>query len=399
MPEYNSPGVFVEEVPSGNSPIQGAGTSTAGFIGVYSLPSPLAAPFTTASKLAKDGQVVLCTNFTEFTNAFGGFVVPESFPDAARHSHLVHAVYGFFNNGGTRCFVTRAKDTAGLIAALTAFEAKDEISIVVSPGTTDDASAEAIITHCNRMQDRVAVLDVPETGAAPTEPPVLSKDNTKLRRSHFIAYYHPWIEVFDPEVTDKDTGKKGAARFVPPSGHVAGIYARVDATRGVHKAPANEPVFGALGLRWPVSSRIQDGLNSEGINCIREMNGSIRVWGARTRADDTHKEFTYVNVRRLFSFLYDSLQDGLQWTVFEPNTPDLWGRITRNVTSFLTTVWAAGALFGSRPEDAFYVKCDAELNPPAQRDRGRVITEIGVAIVRPAEFVVIRLGQWAGPSK
>jgi hypothetical protein len=395
MPDYRSPGVFVEEVPSSTSPIQGAGTSTAGFIGLYGLPATLTLPFTEASKLAADGQVVLCTNFTEFTNHFGGFATPKSFDDEDRHSHLVHAVYGFFNNGGTRCFVTRVKDTAALDGALKSFEAIDELSIVALPGATASADVDKLLTHCALMQDRVAVLDAPETGPD-KEAPAFGT----LPQSHFAAYYHPWLQVFDPEVVaDTATGKKGAHRFVPPSGHIAGIYARVDATRGVHKAPANEPVRGALGLRWPVSTRIQDGLNEKGVNCIREVNGSIRVWGARTLAGPTHREFTYLNVRRLFSYLYDSLRAGLQWTVFEPNNPDLWARITRNTTSFLTTVWASGALFGNTPEEAFYVKCDAETNPPEQRELGRVITEIGVAIVRPAEFVVIRLGQWSGPAK
>jgi hypothetical protein len=390
MPVYHSPGVFIEEVSSGTSPIQGAGTSTAGFIGLYSTPTPLTAPFAEPTKLASDGQVVLCTNFTEFTHRFGGFAAPESFADEKKHNYLVHAVYGFFNNGGTRCFVTRAKDFVGLTKVLETFETLDEIAIVASPGTTDPAAVDSILTHCKGQQDRVAVLDAPETGADNAAPTFLN-DNPKLPQSHFAAYYHPWIKVFDPELGD--------LRSVPPSGHVAGIFARVDATRGVHKAPANEPVLGALGVRWPISSAIQDGLNPLGVNCIREVNGSIRVWGARTLADTSNKEFTYLSVRRLFSYLYDSLQAGLQWTVFEPNTPALWGRITRNVTSFLTTVWASGALFGSRPEEAFYVKCDAETNPPEQRELGKVITEIGVAIVRPAEFVVIRLGQWAGPKK
>ncbi|MFP2903806.1 phage tail sheath family protein [Pyxidicoccus sp. 3LFB2] len=409
MAGHKSPGVFVEEVPSGISPIQGVGTSTAGFIGIYSLPTPppetstatataMATATATATEdtLAADGQVVLCTNFTEFTNRFRGFMSPGSFADEVKHSHLVHAVYGFFQNGGTRCFVTRVKDTAGLGTALAAFETIDEIAIVVAPGATDAAQVGPLLEHCAKMKDRFAVLDSPETGTD-LGAPTFRDNNPKLPQSHFAAYYYPWLQVFDPAVATP--ANKSGLRFVPPSGHVAGIYARVDATRGVHKAPANEPVRGALGLRWAISQAQQEGLNPNGVNCIREVNGSIRVWGARTLAGTENQDFKYVNVRRLFSFLYDSLRAGLQWTVFEPNTPDLWARITRNTTSFLNTVWASGALFGTRPEEAFYVKCDAETNPPEQRELGQVTTEIGIAIVRPAEFVVFKLSQWSGPVK
>ena len=183
---------------------------------------------------------------------------------------------------------------------------------------------------------------------------------------------------------------------MPPSGHVAGIYARVDTNRGVHKAPANEVVLGALGLKYNVSKATQDGLNPDGINCIRELNGNIRVWGARTIGGDANGEWRYVNVRRLFLFLRESIDEGTQWVVFEPNTPDLWSKITRNITAFLTNVWRAGALFGNTPQEAFYVKCDAETNPPEVRDAGQVVTEIGVAVVKPAEFVIFKISQWAG---
>jgi phage tail sheath protein FI len=179
---------------------------------------------------------------------------------------------------------------------------------------------------------------------------------------------------------------------------MAGIYARVDTQRGVHKAPANETVLGAVGLKYNLSKAKQDGLNPQGINCIRSLNGNIRVWGARTLGGDGNGEFKYINIRRLFNFLRESLDEGTQWTVFEPNAPDLWAAIRRNVTAFLTIVWRSGALFGNTPEQAFYVKCDEETNPPEIRDQGQVITEIGVAVVKPAEFVVFRISQWAGPG-
>jgi phage tail sheath protein FI len=139
-------------------------------------------------------------------------------------------------------------------------------------------------------------------------------------------------------------------------------------------------------------------LNPSGINVIRQFNGNITVWGARTLADNAHAEWKYINVRRLFLFLRESIEEGTQWVVFEPNDPGLWTKITRNVTAFLTNVWRAGALFGGTPEQAFYVKCDAETNPPEVRDLGQVVTEIGVAVVKPAEFVIFRISQWAGPG-
>jgi hypothetical protein len=178
---------------------------------------------------------------------------------------------------------------------------------------------------------------------------------------------------------------------------VAGVYARVDTQRGVHKAPANEAILGALGLRYLVSRGDQQDLNPRGVNCIRDLNGAIRVWGARTLSSDP--SWTYISVRRLFLYLRESIDEGLQWTVFEPNDAALWAKIRRNVSAFLTRVWRDGALFGATPQEAFYVKCDAETNPSAEREAGKVITEIGVAVTRPAEFVVFRLSQWAGPEK
>jgi phage tail sheath protein FI len=186
--------------------------------------------------------------------------------------------------------------------------------------------------------------------------------------------------------------------LIPPSGHMAGLYSRVDQERGVHKAPANEIVRGALGLAYSVSKNEQDGLNPDGVNVIRNFDGNIKVWGARTLGGKTNGEFIYINVRRLMNFLRESIDEGTQFVVFEPNNPALWQKITRAVTGFLTNVWRDGALFGNTPEEAFYVKCDASTNPPEVRDLGQVVTEIGVAIVKPAEFVIFRISQIAGSA-
>ncbi|MBV9774833.1 MAG: phage tail sheath family protein, partial [Gemmatimonadetes bacterium] len=236
------------------------------------------------------------------------------------------------------------------------------------------------------MGDRFAILDGEPAPATLTATDVMGG----VTNSDYAAMYFPWILVYDPVA--------GATAAVPPSGHVAGIYARVDATRGVHKAPANETVRGALGVQVRVSRNQQGPLNEAGINVIRDINGGITVWGARTLAGSSKPEWKYINVRRLFLFLRESIDEGTQWVVFEPNTPALWAKISRNVNAFLTTVWRNGALFGNAPAEAFYVRCDASTNPPETRELGQVITEIGVSVAKPAEFVIFRLSQWAGPG-
>ncbi|MEG4166564.1 MULTISPECIES: phage tail sheath subtilisin-like domain-containing protein [unclassified Microcoleus] len=331
-------------------------------------------------------KVKLCTNFNEFKNLFGDFSQDEG------QKQLAHAVYGFFNNGGTRCYVMVVKTVSEIFDNLEKLEAIDEISMVAAPGITSELVRSAIITHCQKIGDRFAILDCGENDTS------ADITNKKPANSNYAAFYFPWIQVFDPATKTANPDGDGLI-YVPPSGHIAGIYARVDAQRGVHKAPANEIVLGALGLKQNLSKSQQDGLNPQGINCIRNLNGNIRVWGARTIGGDENGEFKYINVRRLFNYLKKSIDQGTQWTVFEPNSPELWAKIRRNVTSFLMTVWRSGALFGSTPEQAFYVKCDEETNPPELREQGQVITEIGVAIVKPAEFVIFNLSQWSGPGK
>ena len=349
------------------------------------------ADYVTLKPLAPEGEVRLCTNFTEFTRAFGGFSAD------VKQRRLAHAVYGFFNNGGTRCYVVReASETNIATSALEKLVAIEEIAIVAAPGITEAGVRSAIIQHCERATgDRFAILDGAEEAMGDR---TLTVQNLRPpSNSSYAAFYVPWLQVLDP--VTKAIYPTGDGRiYVPPSGHIAGIYARVDAERGVHKAPANEVVMGALGLRYTVSKPQQDGLNPAGVNCIRPLNGNIQVWGARTVGGDSNADVKYVNVRRTLLFLRKSIEQGTQWVVFEPNSPALWQKITRNITAFLTTVWRSGALFGTAAAEAFYVKCDAETNPPELRDLGQVATEIGVAIVRPAEFVIFRISQFAAPG-
>ncbi len=548
MPEYLSPGVYVEEVDRGPKPIEGVGTAMAAFVG-----------FTEKAELVRevDGEMIvedllnkpqLVTNWSQFVERYGDFV-----PGA----YLAYAVYGYFMNGGSRCYVVsvrtipkaqaallngegkpqlvvrakragfdglrlrvRVTDVTPLPAAkkprgkgkegeeqpsapevgadwegsfnlvverekisggwkvaeevkgvhlheveeegqkrvrvayrnnkapalidilipedaplaqlwpqeqeqplsietaqlqaptaqefqgkvtertgVEGLEALDDVTMLCVPDLMSTMPGQKLdldtikgvqtmmIAHCERMGDRVAILDAP--------PDMTPQEVKKWRMdvagfdSSYAALYYPWIQVMDP-VTNRPLA-------IPPSGHIAGIWARNDSTRGVHKAPANEVVQGAVGLVYQTTKGEQDTLNPIGVNCIRAFPGrGIRVWGARTLSSDP--AWRYINVRRLFNFVEKSIENGTQWVVFEPNDRKLWARVRRDVSAFLKTVWRDGALFGSTPGEAFYVKCDDELNPPESRDLGRLIIEIGLAPVKPAEFVIFRISQWAGPG-
>jgi len=392
MPQYFAPGVYVEEVPPAQRPIPGVGTSTPGFIGVVAdtVKMPLM-PGRTGKKqdntdepedfykVAAAGTAVEISSWQEFKTKFGDFQTD--------NKTLAHAVYGFFNNGGTSCWVMRAKAAGDLdnpAEELEKFEPIDDMTMVVVPGAITKVQHDAIIAHCAKMQDRVGILD----GALPADlDPATIRPVGLSKEASYAAVYFPWIQVFDPVTGKTDT--------LPPSGHIAGIYARSDGTRGVHKAPANEVIMGALGTSRPISKAQQEKLNPESINVIRSFSGTIKVWGGRTMADKG-SEFTYVSTRRFFNFLRESIEEGTQWVVFEPNSPSLWKRITRSADDFLLAQWRNGALFGTTPEKAYYVKCDSETNPPDVRELGQVVTEIGVAIVKPAEFVIFRIQQQTG---
>lgn len=297
-----------------------------------------------------------------------------------------------------------AEDLLGNVderTGLGGLEAEDAVRLIAFPdvmagysGTEEDkkrvkAVQEALIAHCEHPQrrDRFAILDTP---------PNLNAQQAKEWRTFigfdtsYAALYYPWIEVADY------SDSENATRFVPPSGHVIGLYNRVDADRGVHKAPANEILLGAIGLQFNVSKGEQDVLNPNEVNCIRAFpNRGIRVWGART-LNHSEGAWRYISVRRLFIMVETSLQSGMQWVVFEPNDRMLWAKVRRDVSAFLRTVWYSGALFGNTADEAFYVKCDDEINPPEIRDLGQLIIEVGLAPVKPAEFVIFRISQWAG---
>lgn len=389
MSNYMAPDIYMEEVSGGARPIQAVGTSTAGFVG--EAPDPT----------QHLNEAIAINNWSQFVRLFVS--------EGNASTPLSHAVYGFFQNGGGRCFVVNV-GKAGPIAAggrervgLDVLEQIEEIAIVAAPGYVDAAAYDAILTHCEKMQDRVAILDAPaqvqditlltqvataaaSSKASKTE--VASGLRSRQSDGGYGAFYFPWITVRDPlspsHIVD-----------VPPSGHLAGIWARSDATRGVHKAPANEAVRGALNLTYLLTREEQGILNQGGVNCLRSFaREGIRVWGARTVADGS-SEWRYLNVRRLFNMIEESIVTSTRWIVFEPNDRTLWKSIRRDITAFLTRLWRDGALMGRTPQEAFFVKCDEETNPSDSIDAGIVVTLIGIAPVKPAEFIVFRISQYA----
>ena len=290
-------------------------------------------------------------------------------------------------------YIGNAADRTGF----SGLEEIEEVTMVVVPdlmaayeqGAIDLETVKAVqlavIAHCELMGDRVAILDPP--------PALNAQEIVAWRRtgagydSKFATLYYPWIKVLDPAT--------GSNRFVPPSGYLAGIWARNDSERGVHKAPANEVVRGAIELQTQLTRTEQELLNPIGVNAIRAFPGrGIRVWGARTLSSDP--AWRYVNIRRLFNYLEKSILGATQFAVFEPNDPALWGKLRRSISAFLINEWRKGALFGNTADEAFFVKCDEETNPAELIDVGQVVCQIGVAPVKPAEFVVFELSQFSG---
>jgi phage tail sheath protein FI len=392
MPTYFAPGVYVEEVPPVARPIAGVGTSTAAFVGE--------ADRLDAADVGKPKKFTNWKEFSEFIKGAGASDTTPIYTTANRV--LALAVFGFFNNGGTACYVVpvAAGGMATLAAPLETLEAIDEIAIVAAPGVEDVARKGELLDHCFKMEDRVAVLDGVKTPASDSTPGDIyggampGGGPTTPDKFSYGALYFPWLKVNNPLFTDGGTEPKLVDQ--PPSGHVAGIWARVDGVRGVHKAPANEGVNGIVDLERPISRDKQKSLNPPGVNVIRPFGGAPMVYGARTLGGDRNGEYRYLNVRRFMNFLKESIDEGTQFVVFEPNNPALWQRIIRSVSDFLYNQWRDGALFGETPKQAFFVKCDAETNPASVREAGQVVTEIGVAVTKPAEFVIFRIQQNTG---
>jgi len=367
MPTYKSPGVYLE--PVFLKPEARLVTGVPGFVGFA------------GGTANKPVSLHRKDEFASFFNAR-----PESF--------LADVVTGFFDNGGTRCYVVSADSSpsktplAALADAVAALGPLTDLDLVAIPDAMSlpaDADRELaqrqVLAHCAEHDNRLAILDAHP--AATTAKAMTHRDHLTLGQVEPVngAFYYPWVRL-------ASTG--GSLRSVPPCGHVAGVFSRTDARVGVFKAPANEEVLGVLDLDVIVDVDAQNELNPVGVNCLRSFPGrGIRVWGARTLS--RQPEWRYVSVRRLFLTLRRWIDTNMTWAAFEPNGPRLWVRINRELTAYLTNLWQDGAMVGQSPGEAFYVKCDAETNPADSREAGRVVTEIGLAPSAPSEFVIVRI--------
>ncbi len=265
----------------------------------------------------------------------------------------------------------------------------DDVNLIAVPDLTTPTFQMKIVEHCEELGDRFAILDTPRNLVPLGPGSALAHRQSLSSERGFGALYYPWIWITDP------LSQLGDRKLVPPSGHLAGVFARSDA-EGVHHAPANKPIVAAFDVERPFDLGMVGALNTEGVNVIRMFPGSARplVWGARTLTRKEELPWRYVNVRRLFSYVEESISEGIRWSVFAPNDLGLWKRLERTIGEFLNRVWRSGALFGATAKDAYYVRADEELNPESVRAMGQVIVEIGMAPVRPAEFVIVRVAMW-----
>jgi phage tail sheath protein FI len=344
------PGIYIEEISLSAKSIEGVDTSTTAFLG--------------ETKKGPDTPTMV-TSWREFESIFGSYFGIDKF--------LPYTVEGFFENDGQRCFVCRVTE-GDYGAALTKLEAVEPVSIVYSPNALAVAGlADALIEHCEKMK-RFCIFDSLK-GQAPS-------GVSKPRSTSFAALYYPWIYV-NPTRTSMDC-------LVPPGGHVAGIYARTDNSVGVHKAPANQVVKGAVSLELEVTQAQQEKLNPQGINCIRSFTGrGILVWGARTLSEDA--EFKYVNVRRLMLFLEHSIQQGTTWVVFEPNCEATWAKVSLQVENFLVDCWRKGILRGTTPQEAYFVHCNHATTTQKDIKEGRLNILVGAATIKPAEYLILHI--------
>ena len=290
--------------------------------------------------------------------------------------------------------------------ALAALEDVDDVNIVCAPDAAIDTTAsiqQAMVAHCRKegTRDRIAVLDVPP-GLPPSNDPSALSHRTKVSApGGFAALYYPWLLVPEPIPPELPRPLTPRSIAVPPSGHIAGVYARVDQTLGVHHAPANVDVMGVMGLERVISDREQGLINLDGVNALRIFpgEGSVVVWGARTTAGKNETDWTYVSVRRLMLYIEESIEEGIRWAVFKPNDRPLWQSLKRTIGDFLERVWRDGGLAGRTREEAYRVRIDEGLNTPADIAKGRLYIEIRVAPVRPAEFIIVRIGLWDGGAE
>jgi len=397
MPEYLAPGVFVEETSFRSQAIQGIDTTTAAFVGP-------------TRKGPYGKRPTLLTSLVDFQRIYGSFAdLLVSGPPELKRNHLALAVQAYFANGGRRLYVartgpnqTRSLPTpADYAAALATLQGLTDLSTIAIPGysvrrATDPAAWADIQKQLVAFAEqpgtyRFAVLDAPP--ACPLSD--IRDIRSQLDSSH-AALYYPWVTVANPLAGTSP--RQPPTLNLPPSGFLCGIYAETDINRSVSKAPANVVIVGALSLEQAITKGQQDLLNPEGINCLRffEGRGNL-VWGARTVSSDP--EWKYLNMRRYFNYLEGSIDRGTQWAVFEPNGEALWANLRRTIEDFLLNEWKNDALLGTKPDEAFFVRCDRTTMTQSDLDNGRLICLIGVAPLKPAEFVIFRIGQWTADRK
>ena len=367
------PGVKIMEVRLAGPPISGVGTSTAGFVGV----APKAGQFTMIARVV--------TSFDQFTNDYIG--------TATTSTPLAYAVQGFFLNGGTECYVVNTDSAAApdFVKGLKLLEVLTDVEIIAAPGSIDASVYSELEGQALRTGDRFAILDTPpKTTDLGT---LLEGGTSRPTDSIWAAFYYPRIQV-GPLLSGDPQDTVNSPIWITPTGHLAGVYARVDATKGVHKAPANEVVLGALALEHLLTDSDQNALNNDGVNAIRNFAEGPTVWGARTVMvhDAADKTFRYLNVRRLTTYVEQSLKVGLRFAVFEPNNLALRQTITRSVRAFLNGVWRDGALFGATADDAFYVRFPDIYNTDTDAANGTLTLEVGMRVSYPAEFIIVRIG-------
>lgn len=369
---YKTPGVYLEEIFPAPAPELITGVPA--FLGVTEVKDA-------TGRDIRVNEPKLLKLWSQFEQFFGH---PPS------GSYLAHAVRGFFENGGRLCYVVPLQNNQqeALKQGLAAIEPLDTVDLVCAPDIMQSPESDRVqmqrlvLEHCNQMGDRFAILDSLPQKATISE--ILEQRN-KLQSykdaANNGALYFPWIKV----VSNGD--------WIPPCGHIAGIYAQSDRALGFPQTPANYPLEGVLALTVNLSHNDLNKLNPEeqpGINCLRVLKGrGIRIWGGRTLSQNP--DWRYINVRRLFLTVHRWIERNLADVVFEPNDSRLWIRIERELTTYLQSLFQKGALKGNTPQEAFYIKCDGEINPPEMRDAGTVVTEIGLAPTIPNEFIVVRL--------
>jgi len=352
---FSSPGVYIKETDFNVHSIKGVSTSTAAFIGVTS---------------AGDEQInkaVLISDISSFNSIFGVYTTTAPY--------MAPSVSAFFSNGGHSCYIIKVVENE---LPLDILDSLSDVNLILMPGITDTTLQNTLLQHCQTHKDRFCILDSQKESNLNA---VQAQRNSLISSDGFGALYYPWIKM-QVEIN--------SAIFVPPSGFIAGVYARVDSARGVHKVPANEVLNGAIELEKNLSNAQQAPLNALGVNAIRSFGSrGIRVWAARTLANDA--SYKYINVRRLLIYLETSIKNSTQWVVFEPNSENLWANLEQIIEKFLVATWRNGALVGSTPKEAFFVQCNRNTMSQNDINNGKIITLIGVAAQKPAEFVIFKI--------